>query len=85
MTPPRQAPLWPALVQGRPRYTGRQVWNRQRKDEVLMDVNDVALGHTTKLRWSDAGKSICSDQVVHPPIINARHFHPGAGRAGVSA
>ncbi len=28
-----------------PRYTGRQVWNRQRKDEVLLDVNDVALGH----------------------------------------
>jgi hypothetical protein len=22
-----------------PRYTGRQVWNRQRKDEVLIDVN----------------------------------------------
>jgi site-specific DNA recombinase len=33
-----------------PRYTGRQVWNRQRKDEVLIDVHDVALGHTTKMR-----------------------------------
>lgn len=29
-----------------PRYTGRQVWNRQRKDEVLIDVQDVTLGHT---------------------------------------
>lgn len=29
-----------------PRYTGRQVWNKQRKDEVLLDVEDVALGHT---------------------------------------
>jgi site-specific DNA recombinase len=28
-----------------PRYTGRQVWNRQRRDEVLLDVHDVALGH----------------------------------------
>jgi site-specific DNA recombinase len=27
-----------------PRYTGRQVWNKQRSDEVLLDVNDVALG-----------------------------------------
>ena len=35
-----------------PRYTGRQVWNRQRKDEVLIDVQDVALGHTTKMRWN---------------------------------
>jgi recombinase len=24
-----------------PRYTGRQVWNRQRKDEVLIDVHDT--------------------------------------------
>ena len=33
-----------------PRYTGHQVWSKQRKDEVLIDVDDVALGHTTKLR-----------------------------------
>lgn len=36
-----------------PRYTGRQVWGRQRRDEVLIDVEDVALGHATKLRWVD--------------------------------
>jgi site-specific DNA recombinase len=35
-----------------PRYTGRQVWNRQRKEEVLLNVDDVALGHETKLRWN---------------------------------
>jgi site-specific DNA recombinase len=34
------------------------VWNRQRKDEVLIDVQDVALGHTTKMRWNEAGKWI---------------------------
>ena len=28
-----------------PRYTGREVWNKQRKDEVLLDIRDVALGH----------------------------------------
>ncbi|WP_442931225.1 recombinase family protein [Micromonospora sp. NBC_00389] len=27
-----------------PRYTGRQVWKKQRTDEVLLDVDDVALG-----------------------------------------
>ncbi len=36
-----------------PRYTGRQVWNRQRRDEVLLDVEDVAAGHETKMRWND--------------------------------
>ncbi|MGH3664899.1 MAG: recombinase family protein [Egibacteraceae bacterium] len=35
-----------------PRYTGRQVWNRQRRDEVLIYVDDVALGHETKQRWN---------------------------------
>ncbi len=57
-----------------PRYTGRQVWNRQRKDEVLLDVHDVALGHTTKMRWNEAGKWIYSDQPAHPPIIDAATF-----------
>ncbi len=57
-----------------PRYTGHQVWNRQRKDEVLLDVDDVALGHRTKLRWNETGKWIWSDQIVHPPIIDRESF-----------
>jgi hypothetical protein len=57
-----------------PRYTGHQVWNRQRKDEVLLDVDDVGLGHTTKLRWNESGKWIWSEQVVHPPIIDRETF-----------
>ena len=57
-----------------PRYTGRQVWNRQRKDEVLLDVTDVALGHTTKMRWNDHGQWIYSEQIAHPPIIDDETF-----------
>src|SRR5262249_2634689 len=45
-----------------PRYTGRQVWNRQRKDEVLLDVTDGTQGHTTKMRWNDQGQWIYSEQ-----------------------
>lgn len=40
-----------------PRYTGRQVWNKQRKDEILLDVNDVARGYETRLRWNDTGRA----------------------------
>ena len=57
-----------------PRYTGRQVWNRQRKDEVLIDVTDVALGHMTKMRWNEQGSWIYSDEIVHPPIISDDTF-----------
>src|SRR6266511_3313669 len=57
-----------------PRYTGRQVWNRQRKQEVLLDVDDVGLGHVTKMSWNPIDKWISSDRIVHPPIISDETF-----------
>jgi site-specific DNA recombinase len=57
-----------------PRYTGRQVWNKQRKDEVLLDVHDVALGHTTKMRWNETAKWVYSDEIAQPPIITTDQF-----------
>ena len=63
-----------AAILDNPRYTGRQVWNRQRKDEVLLDVSDVALGFTTKQRWNSADKWIWSDQPVHEALIDTGTF-----------
>jgi site-specific DNA recombinase len=57
-----------------PRYTGRQVWNRQRREEVLLDVEDVAAGHETKLRWNDPDKWIWSVEQAHEPIISSDDF-----------
>ncbi|MFI6514081.1 recombinase family protein [Spirillospora sp. NPDC050679] len=57
-----------------PRYTGHQVWNKQRKDEVLIDVNDVSLGHITKLTWNDREQWVYSKKVVHPVIIDKDTF-----------
>ena len=53
-----------------PRYTGRQVWGKQRKDEVLIDVDDVALGHVTKLRWNQQADWIWSAEKVHDAIVS---------------
>ena len=50
------------------------MWNKQRKDEVLIDVEDVALGHTTKLRWNETDKWLWSDKIVQPPIIDRDVF-----------
>ncbi|MBM2620482.1 recombinase family protein [Actinoplanes sp. LDG1-06] len=55
--PHRHTQVWEttairAILQN-PRYTGRQVWNRARTDEVLIDVDDVALGHENRHRWND--------------------------------
>ncbi len=57
-----------------PRYTGHQVWNKQRKDEVLLDVDDVALGHTTKLRWNDRDQWVWSEQQAHEPLVSVADF-----------
>jgi site-specific DNA recombinase len=68
-----------------PRYTGRQVWNKQRKDEVLIDVDDVALGHQAKLRWNPEGDWIWSNQVVHEPLIDADTFADAQAAAATPA
>lgn len=67
---------WSAVgvILANPRYTGRQVWNKQRKDEVLIDVEDVALGHMTKMRWNEPGNWIWSGRLVHEPLIDAEIF-----------
>jgi hypothetical protein len=57
-----------------PRYTGWQVWNRQRRDEVLIDVDDVALGHETKMRWNDREQWVWSDQPTHEPLVSIEQF-----------
>jgi site-specific DNA recombinase len=62
------------VILANPRYTGRQVWNKQRKDGVLIDVEDVALGHTTKMRGNEPGNWIWSGRSVHVPLINAEIF-----------
>ncbi|MFC7535531.1 recombinase family protein [Actinoplanes sp. GCM10030250] len=53
-----------------PRYTGHQVWNRARTDEVLLDVDDVALGHENRHRWNDPSQWVWSRQQSHTPLIS---------------
>jgi site-specific DNA recombinase len=63
-----------AAILANPRYTGRQVWNKQRKDEVLLDVEDVALGNVTKMRWNEPGQWIWSERPAHEPLIGVETF-----------
>jgi site-specific DNA recombinase len=57
-----------------PRYTGYEVWNRQRRDEVLLDVRDVAAGYTSKMRWNDPDQWVWSEQPAHPPLVSRETF-----------
>jgi hypothetical protein len=53
-----------------PRYTDYQVWGRQRRDEVLLDVNDVAAGHVTRMRWNNPDRWTWSTHFTHQPLID---------------
>ncbi|MFJ9619052.1 recombinase family protein [Streptomyces noursei] len=57
-----------------PRYTGHQVWNRHRKDEVLIDVEDVTLGHRNKLIANAPDKWIYSLEQTHEPLVPKEAF-----------
>jgi site-specific DNA recombinase len=61
-------------ILGNRRYTGRQVWNKQRKDEVLVDVEDVSLGHQAKLRWNPKSDWVWSTATVHEPLVSPEDF-----------
>jgi site-specific DNA recombinase len=63
-----------AAILANPRYTGHQVWNKQRTDEVLLDIDDVTLGHRTKQSWNKPDQWIWSAKPVHEPLISMRDF-----------
>jgi site-specific DNA recombinase len=61
-------------ILGNPRYTGYEVWNKQRKDEILLDVEDVALGHQTKMRWNDTSEWVWSNDPMHETLVSREKF-----------
>lgn len=61
-------------IPGNPRYTGYEVWNKQRKQEPLIDVDDVALGHHTRLPWNPEKEWVYSDQPAHSALISKDAF-----------
>ena len=53
-----------------PRYTGRQVWNRQRTDAELADPGNVTLGHKSVQRWNLPDGWVISNRPAHPPLVS---------------
>ncbi|HEX2575706.1 MAG TPA: recombinase family protein [Aquihabitans sp.] len=68
-----------------PRYTGRQVWGRQRRDEVLIDVDDVALGHESRMRWNDSDDWVYSVALAQEPLIPDALFAAAQRERGTGA
>ncbi|MCU1377931.1 MAG: Recombinase [Acidimicrobiales bacterium] len=53
-----------------PRYTGYQVWAKQRREEVLVDVEDVGAGHRTVMRWNGEAEWVWSAEMAQEPLID---------------
>src|SRR5450755_68959 len=62
-----------------PRYTGRQVWNRQRTDKDLADPGNVSLGHKSVQRWNLPDGWVISRKPAHPALISEADFIAAQG------
>jgi site-specific DNA recombinase len=57
-----------------PRYTGRQVWNRQRTDKDLADPAEVSLGHRDVQRWNLPDGWVISNRPAHEALVSEADF-----------
>jgi hypothetical protein len=57
-----------------PRYTGRQVWNRQPTDLQLADPADISLGHRPVQRWNLPDGWVISARPAHPALVSEADF-----------
>ena len=62
-----------------PRYTGRQVWNRQRTDTELADPANVTLGHKSVQRWNLPDGWVISSRPAHPALVSEDDFIAAQG------
>jgi DNA invertase Pin-like site-specific DNA recombinase len=63
-----------AAILANPRYTGRQVWNRQRTDFDLVDPANTGLGHKPVQRWNLPEGWVISRRPAHPAIISEADY-----------
>jgi site-specific DNA recombinase len=57
-----------------PRYTGRQVWNRQPTAIDLIDPANTGLGHRQVQRWGLPDGWVISARPAHPALVSEEDF-----------
>jgi site-specific DNA recombinase len=76
--PHRTATAWTlgavTTILGNPRYTGHQVWNRQRTDQDLADPGNISLGHRQVQRWNLPDGWIISKKPAHRALVSEADF-----------
>jgi DNA invertase Pin-like site-specific DNA recombinase len=83
--PHRPGQLWTLTtvraILANPRYTGHQVWNRQRTDHDLIHPDNTALGTRDVMRWNTPEDWAISTTPAHP----ARSAKPASPPSRTSA
>jgi len=63
-----------ASILANPRYTGRQVWNRQHTDRGPLDTADDLLGQSEVRRWNALQQWAISRDIAHEPLVSEQDF-----------
>ena len=63
-----------AAILANPRYTGRQVWNRQPSEAVLVDPANTGLGHKQVQRWNLPEGWVISRHPAHAALVSEADF-----------
>ena len=63
-----------AAILANPRYTGRQVWNRQRTDFDLADPANTTLGHRQVQRWNLPEGWVISKHPAHTALVSEADY-----------
>ena len=63
-----------AAILANPRYTGRQVWNRQPSQAVLVDPANTGLGHRRVQRWNLPKDGVISKHPAHTALVSEADF-----------
>src|SRR5262249_59753133 len=63
-----------AAILATPRYTGRQVWNRQPSDFDLVDPANTGPGHRQVQRWNLPDGWVVSNRPAHPALLSEADF-----------
>lgn len=63
-----------AAILSNPRYTGRQVWNRQHTDHDSIEPNSTIARNRETQRWNAATQWVISRQIAHPPLVSEEQF-----------
>jgi site-specific DNA recombinase len=63
-----------AAIPANPRYTGRQVWNRQRTDADLVDPANTGLGHRQVQRWNLPAGWVISARPAQQALVSEADY-----------